>query len=88
MNLTEAFVLNPFSTRFALVDAAVSAKQDFETRQIKTLFRPAGDHATAEQIQAQTEKVFADTEREHSALENVVRTSYAPVSYTLKITAQ
>jgi lysophospholipase L1-like esterase len=88
VNLTEAFILNPFSTRFALVDAAVSAKQDFETRQIKTLFRPTGDHATAEQIQDQTEKVFADTEREHSALENVVRTSYAPVSYTLKITAE
>ena len=35
VNLAAEFVLNPFSTRFALIDAAVSAKQDFETRQVK-----------------------------------------------------
>ena len=88
VNLAAEFALNPFSTRFALIDAAVSAKQDFETRQIKTLFRVPGDNITMDQIAKQTEKMLADTEREHAALVNVVRTSYAPVSYTIKITAE
>jgi hypothetical protein len=88
VNLAEAFVLNPFSTRFALVDAAVSAKQDFETRQVKNLFRPPGDKPDMTQVAEQTDKVLADTEREHDALVNVVRTAYAPVTYTLKITAE
>jgi hypothetical protein len=88
VNLAAEFVLNPFSERFARIDAAVSEKQDFETRQIKALFRVPGDDVTVEQITAQTEKVLADTERQHAALENVVRTAYAPVTYTLKITAE
>ena len=86
INLAAEFVLNPFSTRFALIDAAVSAKQDFETRQVKVLFRPPGDKVTMAQITAQTEKVLADTEKEHAALEAVVRAAYAPVTYTIKIT--
>jgi lysophospholipase L1-like esterase len=88
INLAEEFTLNPFSRRFALIDAAVSAKQDFETRQIKVLFRPAGDQATMAQITEQTDEVLADTERQHAALEKVIRTAYAPVTYTLKITAE
>jgi len=86
INLAAEFALNPFSTRFALIDAAVAAKQDFETRQVKVLFRPPGDKATMAQISAQTEKVLADTEKEHAALEAVVRSAYAPVTYTIKIT--
>ena len=86
INLAAEFVLNPFSTRFALIDAAVSAKQDFESRQVKVLFRPPGDKLTMAQIAAQTEKVLADTEKQHAALEAVIRTAYAPVAYTLKIT--
>ena len=88
VNLAAEFLLNPFSERFARVDAAVADKQDFETRQIKTLFRVPGDPVTMEQITAQTEKVLADTEREHAALEAVIRTAYAPVTYTLTITAE
>jgi lysophospholipase L1-like esterase len=88
INLAAEFTLNPFSRRFALIDAAVSAKQDFETRQIKVLFRPADDKATAAQIAEQTEKVLEDTEREHAALENVIRIAYAPVTYTLKISPE
>lgn len=86
VNLAAEFVLNPFSTRFALIDAAVSAKQDFETRQVKVLFRGPGDKPTMEQIAAHTDQVLADTERQHAALEAVIRTAYAPVTYTLKIT--
>ena len=85
VNLAAEFVLNPFSTRFALIDAAVSAKQDFETRQVKVLFRGSGEKSTMEQISEQTDQVLADTERQHAALEAVIRTAYAPVTYTLKI---
>jgi len=88
VNLAVEFPLNPFSTRFALIDAAVSAKQDFETRQVKALFRGTVDNPPMAQITAQTHRVLADTEREHAALENVVRTAYAPVTYTIKITPE
>jgi lysophospholipase L1-like esterase len=88
VNLAEAFQPNPFSVQFSLVDAAVSAKQDFETRQIKVLFRPSVDKPTMAQVAAQTDKVWDDTERVHAALENVVRSSCQPVTYTLKIAAE
>jgi hypothetical protein len=88
VNLAAEYTLNPFSTRFALVDAAVSAKQDFETREVKNLFRANNDQATMEQITAQTEKALADAERQHAALEKVVRTAYEPVTYTIKITPE
>jgi lysophospholipase L1-like esterase len=89
VNLAEEFTLNPFSVQFAMIDAAVSAKQDFETRQIKTLFRPGGKlDAPIEQAVAQTKKMIAETERQHAALENVVRVAYSPVTYTLKISAE
>jgi len=88
VNLAAEFALNPFSERFARIDAAVAAKQDFETRQIKALFRRPGDKLTMAQITAHTEKVLADTERERAALAAVIRHAYAPVTYTLKITAE
>jgi hypothetical protein len=88
INLAAEFVLNPFSTRFALIDAAVSAKQDFETREVKNLFRVPGDKVTMTQINAQTEKIWPDVEREHAALEAVIRAAYAPVTYTIRITPQ
>lgn len=86
VNLAVEFPLNPFSARFAQIDAAVAAKQGFETRQVKALFRPANDKATMAEIAAQTEAVLADTERQHAAFENVIKTAYAPVTHTLKIT--
>jgi hypothetical protein len=71
-----------------MIDDAVASKQDFETREIKTLFRPPGDKATNDQIAAQTEKVLKDCERLHAALNDVVGAAYAPVTYTLKIAAE
>jgi len=88
INLAAEFPLNPFSTRFALIDAAVSAKQDFETRQLKALFRGTVDNPSMAQINTQTDRVLADTEREHAAWEKVVRIAYAPVTYTIEITAE
>ena len=89
INLAQEFTLNPFSAKFAMVDAAVSAKQEFETRQIKTLFRPGGKlDAPMDQVVALTDKMVADTERQHAALENYIQSAYAPVTYTLQVTAE
>ena len=38
MNLAEDFVHNPFLEAFQKVDAAVAAKQTYETKQIKSIF--------------------------------------------------
>ncbi len=89
VNLAEEFTLNPFSAQFAQVDAAVSAKQEFETRQIKAIFRPGGNLSTPmDQVAALTDKMLAETERQHTALEGYVRAAYAPVTYTIKVTAE
>lgn len=88
INLAAEFPANPFSTKFALIDAAVDDKQEFETREVKNLFRPAKADATMAEIAAQTDQVVKDTEKEHAALEEVVRATYAPVTYTLKISPE
>jgi hypothetical protein len=88
VNLAVEFVANPFSTRFAMIDAAVASKQAFETRGIKTLFCVPGDKVTNEQITEQTEKVLKNCGRQHAALDNVIRVACAPVTYTIKITAE
>ncbi len=85
VNLAAEFEDNPFSTRFAMIDAAVEGKQAFETREVKNLFRVSGDKDTMKQIKDQTDQVFKDAEREHAALEAAIRTAYAPVTYTLTV---
>jgi hypothetical protein len=88
VNLAAEFEDNPFTTRFAMIDAAVDGKQAFETREVKNLFRVSGDKDTREQIAAQTDKVLKGAEREHAALEAAVRAAYAPVTYTLSVTPE
>ncbi|MGC3958074.1 MAG: SGNH/GDSL hydrolase family protein [Verrucomicrobiota bacterium] len=88
INLAAEFQNNPFATRFALIDSAVARKQDFETRQIKVLFRSSKERATMQDHIAQTETVLAETEELHEALEEVIEESYAPVVYRLKITPE
>ena len=89
INLAEAFPQNPFSAKFAMVDDAVAAKQDFETRQIKTWFRPGGKlDAPMDQVAARTDQVLADTELQHAALAKVIRAAFTPVTYTLAITPE
>jgi lysophospholipase L1-like esterase len=85
INLAAEFEDNPFSTRFAMIDAAVDGKQAFETREVKNLFRVPGDKATMKQITEQTDGVFKDAEREHAVLEKAIRVAYAPVTYTLTV---
>lgn len=88
VNLAAEFEDNPFSTRFAMIDAAVDSKQAFETREIKNLFRIPGDKVTKEQIAEQTDKALKDAERQHAAFEEVVRVAYAPATYTLTVTPE
>jgi len=88
INLAAEFQSNPFSTRFAMIDAAVASKQAFETRQIKVLFRSSKNRASFEDHVARTEAVLAETEKLHEALEEVIRRAYAPVTYTLEITPE
>lgn len=88
VNLAAEFEDNPFSTRFAMIDAAVDGKQDFETREVKNLFRVPGDKVTMKQITDQTDKVLKDAEREHAALEAAIHIAYAPVTYTLTVTPE
>lgn len=85
VNLAAEFADNPFAIRFAMIDAAVDDKQEFETREIKNLFRVPGDRVTMEQITEHTDNEFKDAEREHAALEKVIQAAYAPVTYTLTV---
>lgn len=52
VNLAADFELNPFLDAFGKVDAAVKAKQDYETKQIKQIFHDLvnGKFKTAEEI--------------------------------------
>jgi hypothetical protein len=78
INLADDFVVNPFSEAFAKVDAAVAAKQEYETRQIKDLFHgPEG-------------KVDPDatanlTEEARRPLADNVAAAFVPVTHQLTI---
>ena len=78
INLAGEFEENPFSAAFAHVDAAVAAKQSFETRQIKQAFR-------SEQAKADMEAVVAQTEKEREPLVEAIKAAVVPVTHTLKI---
>ena len=78
VNLAEDFVTNPFSAAFAKVDAAVAAKQAYETRQIKLLFHGEEGRADMETTAALTEKVRAQ-------FAAAIVAAFQPVTHTLKI---
>jgi lysophospholipase L1-like esterase len=89
INLSAEFPSNPFGEAFAKVDAAVAVKQEFETKEMKTDFRPKGvQRPTIEDIIAQTEKIVQDDEKTHDTLAAAVHTAFTPVTHTLKITAE
>lgn len=73
------FPENPFCQAFDKVDAAVAAKQAFETTQVKKIFHgPRG--------RADIEKAVAETEAERAPLAKAVAEAMAPVTHTLQIT--
>ena len=81
INLAAEFPENPFSAAFAKVDAAVAAKQAYETKQIKQAFR-------SEQAKADMEAVAAQTENERQPLAEAIKAAFVPVTHTIKIEAQ
>jgi lysophospholipase L1-like esterase len=81
INLAAEFPENPFSAAFARVDAAVAAKQAFETRQIKQAFRSA-------QAKTDMEAVAAQTEKEREPLAEAIKAAFVPVTHTIKIEEQ
>jgi lysophospholipase L1-like esterase len=89
INLAAEFPANPFSVAFAKVDAAVAAKQDFETREMKGTFRHTeARQSTMAQITAHTDQVVGEAEKEHDALVAAVQAAFVPVTHMLKITPQ
>ncbi len=78
VNLAEEFPCNPFCDAFAKVDAAVAAKQAYETTQIKKSFR-------SPEAKADMEAVVARTEKEREPLAAAIKAAFVPVTHTLKV---
>jgi lysophospholipase L1-like esterase len=78
VNLAEDFTVNPFSDAFNQVDAAVAAKEKYETRQIKELFHgPEG--------KADPDATAALTEKARQPLADAVAAAFVPVTHTIRI---
>ena len=78
INLAAAFPHNPFCEQFAKVDAAVAAKQAFETTQIKKRFHsPEG--------KTNMVAVVTATEQERDPLVAAVSAAFVPVTHALTI---
>ena len=80
INLADEFPCNPFSAAFAKVDAAVAAKQAFETRQVKQIFHGA-------EGKADMEAAVVRTEKERELLAQAIKAALVPVTHEIKIVA-
>jgi lysophospholipase L1-like esterase len=78
INLTEAFPCNPFTEAFTAVDAAVTAKQAFETRQIKDKFH-------GPDVKTDMQRVVGETEAERGPLVDAIQAAFVPVAHTIRI---
>jgi hypothetical protein len=78
VNLAAEFPGNPFCAAFAKVDAAVAAKQAFETTQIKKLFR-------SPEAKTQMETIAAQSEEKRAPLAAAIKAAFVPVTFTIKI---
>jgi lysophospholipase L1-like esterase len=91
VNLTAAFPENPFAAAFQKVDAAVAAKQNFETPMIKSFitFIPAmtrfleGDEATVSAVESGRQKAWAKQKK----MADDVRAAFAPVTHAISVAA-
>jgi lysophospholipase L1-like esterase len=81
INLAAAFTATPFAEAFAKVDAAVAAKQAYETKQIKQVFHSA-------EAKKDMEAAAARTELERAPLAAAIKAAFVPVTHTVKIEAQ
>lgn len=78
INLAAEFTDNPFGPAFDRVSQAVAAKQQFETRQIKTIFHgPTG--------RADMQAAVAETERERQPLADAIPAAVKPLTHVIKI---
>ncbi|MGA4579614.1 SGNH/GDSL hydrolase family protein [Limisphaera sp. VF-2] len=78
VNLAAEFDLTPFAAAFARVDAAVAAKQAFETRQVKQVFHGA-------EGRADMEAAVRRTEAERNRLVAAIHAAFVPVTHTLSL---
>ncbi len=78
INLAAEFTSNPFSAAFAKVDAAVAAKQAYETRQIKQRFH-------SKEARENIEAIVAETEKEREPLAAAIKAAFVPVTHTIRI---
>jgi hypothetical protein len=81
VNLAADFAVNPFSKAFDKVDAAVKAKQDYETHQIKDIFN-------GPEFRAEPETMRKITEQIRTPLAAAIKTAFVPVTHTIKIEAE
>jgi lysophospholipase L1-like esterase len=87
INLAVEFPDNPFCAAFAKVDAAVAAKQAYETREIKEIFRHA-DTSSDESLMERTDKVVWKAEQERDVLADAVKAAFEPVTYVIRISGK
>ncbi len=81
VNLAAEFSQTPFGDAFARVDAAVAAKQAFETKQIKQIFHGADG-------KSDMEGAVVRTEQEREPLASAIHAAFLPVTHTIKIIAE
>jgi hypothetical protein len=81
VNLAEEFVENPFCAAFKKVDAAVYAKQQFETKQIKQIFH-------GKEGKTDMDAAVKTTETERDKLVAAVKAAFVPVEHDIVIEAQ
>ena len=81
VNLAEDFAVNPFSQAFEKVDAAVLAKQNYETTQIKTMFH-------SPEFKLEPDAMVKLTERVRAPLAANLAKTFVPVTHTIQIAAE
>ena len=79
VQLAVDFPDNPFCDAFDKVDAAVAAKQAFETSQVKTAFHSV-------EARADFAKVVAETEAIRAPLAEAIAQALVPVTHTIEVT--
>jgi hypothetical protein len=91
VNLADDFLVNPFSDAFKKVDAAVIAKQNYETKQIKQIFHDlvSGKYKTADDIKdAEMKELFslrdADGKFDRDAIAAATEKRRAPLAEAIK----
>ena len=78
VNLAEEFPCNPFCAAFGKVDAAVAAKQAYETKQVKEVLH--GAEGKADFAAAVTR-----TEGERKPLAQAIQEAFVPVTHVLRV---